>query len=121
MVVATIVLISVILPVAFLVMIILAASKKNREDIARAEHSLRNVYIYTLLIILLFTIIFCSIYAFRLGLDLLFPEEETYRYSYSYASPQYQRNVDLVNLFTQISMVIVAIPLFTKHSKLAKK
>ena len=65
MVVATIVLISVILPVAFLVMIILAASKKNREDIARAEHSLRNVYIYTLLIILLFTIIFCSIYAFR--------------------------------------------------------
>lgn len=119
MILATVIFMSIVVPIAFVVMIFLSASKKNREDISRAEHALRNVYLYTLLIILLFTIIFCSIYALRLGLDIIFPEESTNSYSF-YKSAEQKRNENLINLFTQISMVAVAVPLFIKHTKISK-
>ena len=109
--------IAVILPIALIAMIIMAASKKNRDDITGVERSIRNVYIYTLLIIFLIAIISCSIYALRIGLDIIIPEETTYYNSYNMIN----KNEKIVNLFTSISIIIVSVPLFVKHSKLAKE
>ena len=107
---------AIILPIALIAMIMMAASKKNKDDITSVEHSIRNVYIYTLLIIFLIAIIACSIFALRIGLDIIMPEESTYYNRYDMVN----KNERIVNLFTSISIVIVCVPLFIKHSKLAK-
>ncbi len=113
----SIAIVAIILPVALISMIIMAASKKNRDDIVGVEHSIRNVYIYSILIILLCVIIFCSIYSLRIVLDLIMPEESVYYSQYDLIS----QNEKTVNLFTAISAILVCVPLFVKHSKLAKK
>lgn len=118
-----IVIISIVIPIALISMIITAASKKNKDDISNVEHSIRNIYLYTILIVLILLLIIGSIYAVRVGLDVLLPKKQYNSNSY-YSLDSYDKiskNENIVNLFTSISLVLVSIPLFIKHSKLAKE
>ena len=69
----SITIVSIIFPITLIAMIITAANKKNRDDISSVEHSIRNIYLYTILIIMLIATISCSIYALRIGLDIILP------------------------------------------------
>ena len=117
MIAIPIIIISIICPITLIAMIITAASKKNRDEIANTEHAIRNIYIYTILIIMLISIIVFSISGLRIGLDLIIPEKRT---SNNYNYEQRDKNENIVNLITNISIIAVAVPIFLKHNKLAK-
>ena len=109
----------IILPVALVTMLLMTASRKNRDDISGVERSVRNIYIYTILIILLIVIVYCSIYALRVGLDILLPEETTYIYYNAF--DKIEKNESITKVLTAFSAVIVCVPLFLKYSKIAKE
>ena len=109
-------LVLIVCPVTLIAMVLTAAGKKNREDIKNTEYSIRNIYLYTILIISLFAIIICSISAIRIGLDIVLPEKSVNNY---YSSNQVSRNDRIIDFATSISIIIIAIPIFIKHSKLA--
>lgn len=111
-------LIIVVIPVAVVVLIIQAIGKKSKEKKA-FDNMMRNIYIYLILIITLIIIITCSISAFRVGLDILLPEERLYDNLYDYEQMNYNRN--LVNFITTITSVIVTLPVFLHHNKLARE
>ena len=111
-----IIMILIVCPVSLVAMIIIAAGKKNKDDTMNIENSIRNVYLYTILIIALIAIIACSIGALRIGLDIILPEKTVGGYT---ASEQVSRNDSLISFFTNISIVAMAVPLFIKHNKLA--
>ena len=113
------VLISCIAPIAILVLIISAVVKRSKEDKGNFEESIRNVYVYIILIVTLVAIISGVIATFRIGLDVLLPEKTIYQSSYS--SEQMNKNENIIELFTTISLVISAIPIFIYHNKIAKK
>lgn len=113
------VLILCIAPIAILVLIISAIVKRNKEDKGNFEESIRNIYIYMVLIITLVAIIAGVIATFRIGLDVLLPEKSTYQSSYS--SEMQERNENIIELFTTISLVVSATPIFIYHNKIVKK
>lgn len=108
-----------IIPIAILVLIISAVVKKGKENKNSFEESIRNIYIYIILIITLISIIAGTIASLRVGLDVLLPEESIYQNSYN--DMQREKNENINELFTNLSLVISVIPIFIYHNKLAKK
>ena len=108
-----------IIPIAILVLIISTVIKKSKDSKNNFEESIRNIYIYIILIITLIAIIMGTIATLRIGLDVLLPEESAYQNSYS--NQQIEKNENIIELFTTLSLVICAIPVFIYHNKLAKK
>lgn len=107
-----------IAPIAILAAIVSASVKKTNGNKSSFEHSVRNVYIYLILIISIIGIIFGSIATIRLGLDLILPEEPLYSQTSNYR--EQEKNENIVEFFTLASVLISLIPVFTSHSKLAK-
>ena len=112
-------LIACIGPIAILVLIISAIVKRNKEDKGNFEESIRNVYVYIILIVTLVAIIAGIIATFRIGLDVLLPEKSTYESSYS--SQEREKNENIIELFTTISLVVSVTPIFIYHNKIARK
>ena len=112
-------LLACIFPIAIVVLIVSAIVKKNKEDKSNFEETIRNIYVYIILIVTLFAIITGVIAAFRIGLDVVLPEKSVYESSYS--SEQMEKNEDIIELATTISLVVTVIPVFSYHNKLAKK
>lgn len=112
-------LIACIVPIAILILIISAVVKRNKEDKGHFEETIRNVYIYIILIVTLVAIIVGVIGTFRIGLDVVLPEKTTYENSYN--SEQREKNENIIELVTTLSLVISVTPIFIYHNKLAKK
>ena len=112
-------LLACIIPVGIISLIISAVVKKSKESKVSFEDSIRSIYVYIILIITLVAIIAGVIATLRVGLDVLLPEESLYQSSYS--SDQQEKNENIVELFTTLSLVISVTPVFTYHNKLAKK
>ena len=111
--------IAFILPIAIIVLIVSAINKKSKESKSSFEDSIRNIYIYFILIITLIAIIIGVIATFRVGLDVLLPEESLYESSYSNSTRQ--KNENIIELFTTLSLVISVTPIFRHHNNLAKQ
>ena len=118
-IIALISLIIFIAPIVIVISIISALVKKGKEEKIKFEEMIRNIYIYIILIITLVAIISGVIVAFRVGLDLALPEK--YSITTSYNSPEKEKNVNVVKLFTTISIVVTSVPIFIYHNKLAKE
>ena len=112
-------LLACIIPVGIISLIISAVVKKSKESKVSFEDSIRSIYVYIILIITLVAIISGVIASFRIGLDVLLPEESLSQSSYS--NDQLEKNENIVELFTTLSLVISVTPVFTYHNKLAKK
>lgn len=112
-------LIACIGPIAILVLIISAIVKRNKEDKGNFEESIRNVYVYIILIVTLVAIIAGVIATFRIGLDVVLPEKTINQSSYS--SEERERNENIIELLTTISLVVSVTPIFIYHNKIAKK
>ena len=106
-------------PIAILIVIVAAIVKKSKESKNSFEDTVRNVYIYIILIVTFVSIIAGTIATFSLGLDVLLPEKETYQTSYS--REQQDRNEAIIELCTTFSLVLASIPVYIYHNKLAKK
>lgn len=106
-----------IVPIAVLVLIISAFMKRNKEEKSNFEETIRGIYVYIILIVSLITIISGVITAFRIGLDIALPEKSQSAYS----SEEQDRNENIIELVTTISLVVTATPIFIYHNKLAKK
>lgn len=118
-IIALISLLIFIAPIAIVILIISAFIRKSKEDKIKFEEIVRNIYIYLILIITLVAIIAGVIAAFRIGLDIALPEK--YVTSTSYNSQERERNENIVELLTTISIVITSVPIFIYHNKLAKE
>jgi len=112
-------LLACIIPIGIISLIISAVVKKNKESKVSFEDSIRSIYVYIILIITLISIIAGVIATLRIGLDVLLPEESLYQNSYS--SEQQEKNENIIELFTTLSLVISVTPVFMYHNKLAKK
>lgn len=108
-----------IIPLAILVLIISAVVKKSKDNKTNFEESIRNIYVYIILIITLIALIMGVIATLRIGLDVVLPEESLYENSYS--NKQIEKNENIIELFTTLSLVISVTPVFIYHNKLAKK
>lgn len=112
-------LLACVIPIGIISLIISAVVKKNKESKVSFEDSIRGIYVYIILIITLIAIISGVIATLRIGLDVLLPEESLYQSSYS--SNQQERNENIIELFTTLSLVVSVTPVFIYHNKLAKK
>ena len=111
-------LIAFIAPIAILISIISAFIKRNnKDDKGNFEETIRGMYIYIILIITLVVIISGIISIFKIGLDIILPEETQSQYSYE----KQEKNENIINLTTTLSLVVTSIPIFIYHNKLAKK
>ena len=111
-----------IFPIAIIALIISSIVKRNKEGKGKNnsfERNIRNIYIYTILITTFISILFGVIVTFRIGLDVILPEESVYETSYSYK--QREKNANIVSLFTTLSLVIAVIPVYIYHNKLAQE
>ena len=106
-----------IVPIAVLVLIISAFMKRNKEEKSNFEETIRGIYVYIILIVSLITIISGVITTFRIGLDIALPEKSQSAYS----SEEQDRNENIIELATTISLVVTATPIFIYHNNLAKK
>lgn len=111
-------LLACIIPIGILVLIISAVIKKNKESKGNFENSIRNIYVYIILIISLIAIITGVISTLRIGLDVILPEKSLYKNSYN--NEQIEKNENIIELFTTLSLVISVTPVFIYHNKLAK-
>ena len=112
-------LLACIIPIGIIVLITSAIVKKSKESKVNFDGTIRSIYVYIILIITLITIISGVIATFRIGLDVLLPEESLTRDSYS--DEQREKNGNIIELFTTLSLVISVTPIFIHHNNLAKK
>ena len=108
-----------IAPIAVISLIISAIAKKNKEEKNSFEDLIRSVYIYIILIIALIAIIGGTITIFRVGLDIILPEQ--YAEETRYSSQERERNENVTEVLTTISIVATMIPIFIYHNNLAKE
>ena len=118
-IIALISLIIIIAPIAVIVFIVSAFIRKSKEEKIKFEEIVRSIYIYIILIITLVAIISGVIAAFRVGLDIALPEK--YSTTTSYNSQEREKNENIVEFLTTISIVITSVPIFIYHNKLAKE
>ena len=107
-----------VLFISIIVFIVQAMLKRDKSK-KNFNNLIRNIYIYLILIITLIIIISATIQMFNDGLDALFPEQTTSSSSYYSSERIFNRNI--TSMFTDLSILIVCIPIFIYHSKLAKK
>lgn len=113
-------LIAFIAPIAILILILIISAfikRNNKDDKGNFEETIRGMYIYIILIITLVVIISGIISIFKIGLDIILPEETQSQYSYE----KQEKNENIINLTTTLSLVVTSIPIFIYHNKLAKK
>ena len=117
--VALIVVLIIIAPIIVIAMIVSAIVKKKNSDSSKSlfEETIRAIYVYIILICALCAIIGGVISTFIYGLDVLLPEEE---YEETELSQEREHNENIVDLSTNLSILLVAIPVFIYHSKIAK-
>ena len=116
-----------ILPVLILVMIILAVVKKGKDNKEGREGEsfnsiVRTIYIYIMLIAFLCATIGGFLYFVDSAIDYYIPLENA---NYDSAiqnmlEKNNEKNGIIVNMYTSITVVIISLPLFIYHSKLAK-
>ena len=111
--------IACIAPIAIVVLIVSAIVKKNKENKNNFDESIRNIYVYIILIITFVTIVGGVISTFRMGLDILLPEKSIYESKYQ--NEEREKNENIIQVFTEMSLVVAVIPVFIYHNKLAKK
>ena len=116
-----IMLIAGIIPIAIVALIVYAIVKKSKESKGGFETAIRNIYCYIILIITLFAIVIGTIAVFRVGLDVLLPEESTSSYTSAYNNPEREKNEKIVEVFSTLSLVITCIPIFMYHNKITKE
>lgn len=110
-----------ILPIVVIALIITAIVKHNKNDKGNSESfekSVRSIYVYIILICLLIGIIGGVIALFNSSVNYLLPEK-----SYSTTNiyeKENSRNEYIVDIFTSASILVICIPLFIYHSKIAK-
>ena len=108
------------IPIIVVILIITAIIKKNnKEEKNNFDETIRNIYVYIILIITLVAIISGVIVAFRIGLDIILPEESVYGNIYN--NQQQERNANIIEFSTTLSLVVAAIPVFIYHNKLVKQ
>lgn len=107
-----------IIPVAIIVLIVSAITKKSKDSKSDFSEAVRNIYAYIILIITLTTIIVGTISAFRVGLDILLPEKSIYEIKYQ--NVERERNQNIIEFFTEMSLVVTVIPIFIYHNKIDK-
>jgi len=112
-------LLAFVIPIAIVVLIITAIVKRNKEDKNNFDETIRNIYVYIVLIVTLVAIIMGVITAFRIGLDVILPEKSASQSSYD--NDEMNRNENIIECFTTFSLVVSVIPVFIKHNKLAKE
>jgi len=112
-------LIACIIPIAIVVVIVSAIVKKSKESKSNFDEIIRSIYIYIILIVTLVAIVSGTIMTFRVGLDVLLPEKSTYQSSYT--NDEMEKNENIIELFTTLSLVLSSIPVYLYHSKLTKK
>lgn len=112
-------LLACVLPIAIVVFIITAIVKRNKEDKNNFDETVRNIYVYIVLIVTLVAIIMGVITTFRIGLDVILPEKSVSQSAYS--NDEMDRNENIIECFTTISLVVSVIPVFVYHNKLAKE
>lgn len=112
-------LVACLVPIAILVLIISAVIKRNKDDKGNFEETIRNIYVYIILIVALVAIITGVIATFRIGLDIVLPEKSEYQSSYN--SEQMEKNENIIELATTLSVVVAVTPIFIYHNRLAKK
>ena len=108
-----------IFPIAIVASIIAAIVKKNKENKGSFETIIRNIYIYVILIVAFLSILSGVIGTFRMALDVLLPEKPLY--DNLYGNDYQERNENIIELFSTLSLVIAVIPVFIYHNKLAKE
>lgn len=108
-----------IIPIAIFVLIVSAIVKKGKDNNFNFESSIRNVYTYLILIVTLISIISGVISALKIGLDLALPEESAYESSYN--NNEIDKNEDIIELLTTLSLVVAVTPVFIYHNKIAKQ
>ena len=108
-----------IIPIGIVVLIITAIVKRNKDDKNNFDETIRNIYVYIILIVTLVAIVTGVISIFRTGLDIILPEKSAYQSSYS--SEQIEKNENIIEFCTTLSLVLAVIPVFLYHNKLAKK
>lgn len=111
--------VALIIPIALIGFIISAIVKKNKDSKTGFEEIVRNIYTYIVLIITLIAIIVGTISLFRVGLDIILPEKMTYESS-SYVYER-NKNSNIIELFTELAIVLSVIPVFIYHNNIAKK
>lgn len=102
-----------IVPVILIIAIIAAVVKRynNKDDReVNFEKIMRTLYVYVVLIASLFLVVFATICLFNNAIGYFVPE--------STVSTQTQ---NLIWLLTSIAELVVGVPIFAYHSKLAKK
>ena len=107
-----------ILPITIIVLIVVALSKKNKDNKTEFEESVRNVYTYIILISTLIAIVIGIIVTFRVGLDVVLPEKVVNERANYY---ELSKNENIVELLTNLTVVIVSTPIFLYYNKIAKK
>lgn len=107
-----------ILPIIIIVLIVVALSKKNKDNKTEFEESVRNVYTYIILISTLIAIVIGIIVTFRVGLDVVLPEKAINEKANYY---ELSKNENIVELLTNLTVVIVSIPIFLYYNGIAKK
>lgn len=136
---------SVVLPLAISILIIVAIVKavqanKKEDSFEKFESSIRSFYVYLILICFLFGTIGSTIYLFDSGMNLLLPKKESRTSSYyDYSSKNYdsltkasptlsviskdnaEKNSNIVDLFTALAFLTVSLTIFIYHSKIAKE
>ncbi len=109
-----------IIPIALISLIVTAIIKKKKESSNNFEISVRNIYCYLILIITLFIIVIGTINTFKVGLDVLLPEERV-SYSYYYNEEQEMKNSNIVEMLSTLALVATCIPIFIYHSNITKE
>lgn len=108
-----------VIPIVIVILIISAIVKRNKEDKNNFGEIVRNIYIYIILIVTLVAIISGVIATFKMGLDIILPEKSVYENSYD--NEELEKNENIIELFTTISLVLSTLPVFIYHNKLARK
>lgn len=106
-------------PIIVITLIITAIIKRNKDDKNNFEETIRNIYVYIILIITLIAIITGTIAVIRIGLDVILPEKSLSE-SY-YNNERMEMNENIIELCTTAALVISVIPVFIYHNGLAKK
>jgi len=106
-------------PIIVITLIITAIIKRNKEDKNNFDETIRNIYVYIILIVTLIAIITGTIAVIRIGLDVILPEKSLSE-SY-YNNERREMNENIIELCTTAALVVSVIPVFIYHNRLAQK
>lgn len=106
-------------PIIVITLIITAIVKRNKEDKNNFDETVRNIYVYIILIITLIAITVGTIAVIRIGLDVILPEKSLYESSYS--NDRMEMNENIIELCTTAALVVSVIPIFVYHNGLVQK